>query len=235
MWQSVVNGQTLKFHLAGINNQNFIMRDEETGSWWQQITGEGIQGKLKGQKLQYVDSDEVSFGVWKRENPNGSVLRPDDKIAAEQEYETADWEKQVGKMRVTTSAKLDNSLEPRALIVGITINKEAKAYPFSTIEQQNPILDIIGGTDIVVFLADDKKSVRAFERTVDGRKLEFLAKPDTNEIVDAETGSSWDFTGRALSGGLAGKQLKQVQVLKDYWFDWKTYHPETQLYTLGNR
>jgi len=44
VWQSVVNGQTLKFHLAGINNQNFIMRDEQTGSWWQQISGEAIQG-----------------------------------------------------------------------------------------------------------------------------------------------------------------------------------------------
>ena len=24
------------------------MRDAETGSWWQQISGEAIQGKLKG-------------------------------------------------------------------------------------------------------------------------------------------------------------------------------------------
>ena len=34
-----VDGRRLHFHLAGINNQNFIMQDEETGTWWQQVTG----------------------------------------------------------------------------------------------------------------------------------------------------------------------------------------------------
>lgn len=230
MWQSVVNGQTLKFHLAGINNQNFIMRDEETGSWWQQITGEAIQGKLEGQKLLPVDYDEVSFGVWKRENPGGRVLRPEN-----DREESADWEKQVGKMRVTTAGMVDPALESRAIIVGVTVNSESKAYPFSAIEKQAPILDNVGGTDLVILLEQDKSSVRAFERNVDGKKLEFLAKPETGEIVDAETGSTWDFSGKAVSGELAGKQLKRVQVLKDYWFDWQTYHPQTQLYKLGDR
>ena len=230
MWQSVVNGQTLKFHLAGINNQNFIMRDEETGSWWQQITGEAIQGSLKGQKLTPVGYDEVSYGVWKRENPHGRVLRLED-----DKHESVDWEKQVSKMRVTTSAAIDNSLNPRDLIVGLTIDGESKAYPFSSIEKQSPILDTLGRTDIVILMAEDKTSVRAFDRNVDDRKLEFLVKPESGQIVDAETGSTWDFSGKAISGALAGKQLNRVQVLKDYWFDWKTYHPQTQLYKLGNR
>lgn len=43
-----MNGRVLHFHLAGINNQNFIMRDEETGTWWQQVNGKAIHGPLKG-------------------------------------------------------------------------------------------------------------------------------------------------------------------------------------------
>jgi hypothetical protein len=230
VWQSVVNGQTLKFHLAGINNQNFIMRDEQSGSWWQQISGIAIQGPYKGQKLTPVDYDEVTYAVWKRENPNGRVLRPE-----EDKAESEDWEKQVGKMRVTTSAIQDNSLVARDVIVGITVNGESKAYPFSAIEKQNPVLDILGGKNIVILLGEDRRSVRSFEATVDGKKLEFLKKPETGEIVDAETGSTWDFSGQSISGEMAGKQLTRVQVLKDYWFDWHTYHPQTQLYTLGNR
>lgn len=211
------------------------MRDEETGSWWQQISGEAIQGSLKGQKLENVSMDELTFGVWKKENPNGRVLRPDEKILAENKYESEDWESQVAKMKVATTTSLDNTLEPRALVVGLTINGTAKAYPFSAIEKQSPILDLVSVKDIVVLLADDKKSVRAFERKLDDRTLEFFAKPNTSEIVDAETGSSWDFSGKAISGELTGKQLKKIDVIKDYWFDWKTYHPETQLYTLGSR
>lgn len=211
------------------------MRDEETGSWWQQVSGEAIQGRLKGQKLEAVDLDEVSFRLWKRENPNGRVLRPDEKILAAGKYESADWESEVGKMPVATSAKLDDTLEPRALVVGVVAGGKAKAYPFSAIEKQSPILDSLGGKDIVVLLGEDKKSVRAFERTVDGKRLEFFVKPDSSELVDAETGSTWDFSGKALKGELTGKQLQRINVLKDYWFDWQSYNPETQLYRLGAR
>lgn len=235
MWQSVVNGQQLKFHLAGINNQNFIMRDEQTGSWWQQISGEAIQGSLKGQKLENVFADELTFAEWRRENPTGRVLRPDEKVLAADKYETADWEAQVGKMPVRIGDKLDTTLEARTLIVGVVVGDKAKAYPFSALEKQSPILDTIGGKEIVILLGEDKKSVRAFERIVDGKTLEFFVKPDSLELIDAETGSSWDFSGKATSGELAGKQLEKVAVLKDYWFDWKIYHPDTQIYNLGSR
>lgn len=77
--------------------------------------------------------------------------------------------------------------------------------------------------------------MRAFDRELDGKTLEFFVKPDSKEIVDAQTASVWDFSGKAVSGALAGRQLKKIAVLKDFWFDWKTYHPETQLYRLGER
>ncbi len=211
------------------------MRDEETGSWWQQVSGEAIQGPLKGQMLENVWLDELSFGIWKRENPTGRVLRPDEKILQAQKYESADWEAEVAKMPVSIGDKLDTTLEPRTLVVGVVVNNKAKAYPFSSIEKQSPILDTVGGREIVLLLGEDKKSVRAFERKMDGRTLEFFALPDSSEIVDAETGSVWDFSGKAVKGELAGKQLEKIQVLKDYWFDWKNYNPETQLYTLGSR
>ena len=82
MWETEVDGQPLKFHLAGINNQNFIMRDETTSSWWQQVSGAAIHGPLKGKQLKQVFVDEISFAVWKREHPNGRVLRPDEKFKA---------------------------------------------------------------------------------------------------------------------------------------------------------
>lgn len=210
------------------------MRDEETGSWWQQISGEAIQGKLKGQKLAEVDFDEISYGIWKRENPNGRVLRPDEEKLAVNEYE-ADWETKVAKMPVRVSAKLDETLEPRTLVVGLEINGNSKAYPFSALEKQNPILDTVGGKKIIIILAEDKKSVRVFEREIGGKTLEFFIKPDTKEIIDAETASVWDFSGKAVSGEMTGKQLKKIAVIKDYWFDWKIYHPDTELYSLGSQ
>ena len=213
------------------------MRDEETGSWWQQVTGEAIQGPLKGQRLRPVVHDELTFALWKSEKPQGRVLRPDDQIASAGKYVPANWEERVAKLPVTTSVALDKSLEPRSLVIGVSINGVSKAYPFEALAKQSLILDDLGGVPIFIVIGKDKRSVRAFERVIDGRKLEFFLKPDAASLalVDAETGSEWDFTGNATSGLLKEKQLKKVAVLNDYWFDWQTYHPKTSIYELGNR
>jgi hypothetical protein len=237
VWETTVGGRQLHFHLAGINNQNFIMRDEETGSWWQQVSGEAIQGPLKGQRLRPVFHDELTFGLWKREKTNGRVLRPNDELARAGKYAPANWEERMEKVPVTTSFMIDKSLASRTLVVGLTINGAAKAYPFAAIAKQKLILDDVGGVPVFVVLGDDQKSVRAYERTVDGRKLEFFVKPNVAPLtlVDAETGSEWDFTGKAIAGPLSSKQLKKVAVLNDYWFDWQTYNPKTTVYELGSR
>lgn len=213
------------------------MRDLETGSWWQQVTGEAIQGPLKGQRLESVFHDELTFGLWQREQPEGRVLRPNEEIAKAGKYAPANWEEGMTARPVTTSFDYDETIAPRTLVVGVAVNNVSRAYPFTALVKQQLILDDVGGTPIFLVLGEDNKSVRAFERTVDGRKLEFLLKPDTGSftVVDAETGSDWNFTGRAVAGPLNGKQLSKVAVLNDYWFDWQTYHPKTTVYELGSR
>jgi hypothetical protein len=232
-----VDGRQLNFHLAGINNQNFIMRDEETGTWWQQVTGEAILGPLKGHHLAPVFHDEVSFGMWKREQPQGRVLQPDKDVLARGRYAPANWEEGVAKLPVTAQSFASSKMEPRTLIVGVSLNNKAKAYPLAALQKQRLVLDTIGGVSILLAIDADEKSVRAFASSVDNRKLEFFVQPDAAstslQFVDAETGSLWDFTGTAKTGPLAGKQLQKIPVLKDYWFDWANYHPDTSVYTLG--
>ena len=237
MWESEVDGKKLTFHLAGINNQNFIMRDEETGSWWQQVSGEAIHGPLKGKRLTQVYNDELTFALWKRERGQGRVLKPDERV--KQKYEAADWEEQYSKFRVVTPVDPNDKLSPRTLVAGLTIDGKEIAYPLPALKKQRLILDSIGAdkgiTPLFIVLGDDNKSVRAFDRTVGGRTLEFFVKPDTSpiQLTDLETATTWDFTGKAVNGPLAGKQLKKIFALKDYWFDWKIYHPGTKVYMLG--
>jgi len=233
----------LHFRLAGINNQNFIMRDDETGSWWQQVTGKAIHGPLKGRQLKPVFHDELSFAIWKRERPEGRVLRPDERIAAFGNRYEEDWELQVARMRVVQGTDVDKRLPPRTLVVGISVDGKSTAYPLTALQKQSPIIDVIGSVPIVVVLGEDNRSVRAFERTVDGRKLELFretAKQGVSassstpvQLIDAETGSAWNFEGKAISGPLAGRQLKKIFVLEDYWFDWRLYHPDTLIYSIG--
>ena len=71
------------------------MRDEETGSYWQQVTGTAIAGPLKGRQLSLVAQDELTFALWKKERPNGTVLAPMPRYAAK--YEKASWENEIAR------------------------------------------------------------------------------------------------------------------------------------------
>lgn len=234
MWRAAVNGRTLTFHLAGINNQNFIMKDEETGSWWQQVTGEAIQGPMKGARLASVMHDEVSFDLWRRDNPRGRVLRPDP--ATLKKYAGPKWEEGIAKLPVVGPLN-DKRLEPRTLIVGIEQDGAGKAYPMSALIKQSPLIDTVGHTPVVITVADDGRSVRAFDRTLDGRVLDLYAKAGASPmtLLDSQSGSEWNFAGVATAGPFAGRTLRRVPFLNDYWFDWKNYHPKTAVYTLGAR
>jgi len=211
------------------------MRDEETGSWWQQVTGEAIFGPLKGTLLKPVFLDELAFATWKHEEPQGRVLRPDEQIAAAGKYAPTDWEERMLRVPVATRVNAP-MLDKRELVAGINVNGAAAAYPITALKKQNPITDKPGGTPLILLMSEDGQSVRAFERKVEGVEREFFLKPNSSplRLID-DQGTEWDFTGTALNGILAGQQLTRIPVLKDYWFDWKTYNPNTSIYTLGDR
>lgn len=235
MWEAELEKRLLHFFLAGINNQNFIMQDRETGSWWQQISGEAIQGPLKGRRLKLVDHDELTFATWRSEARNGRVLRPDLKIKSADKYAKADWETRVGKLPAVIDPAGPRGITARTLIIGISIAEIAKAYPFDLLKKQNPILDSINGEPILLILHSDGKSVRAFSRKLGTNTYDFYRVLDSPEfqLMDSQTGSRWNFNGLAISGPLAGKKLRHIYSLKDYWFDWKNYHPATLVYDLN--
>ena len=226
-----MNGRELHFYLAGINNQNFLMRDRETGTWWQQITGKALYGPLQGAALELVPSDELSFGQWRTESPSGQVLAPVAKYT--KEYDP-NWEPDVAKLPVVISFP-GTELKSRDVVIGLTINGAARAYPWEAFAKQSPVVDRVNGTPLLLVLGPDGKSFRVFVARIDGRDAEFFLKADTPEnkdwaLLDTATASQWNFQGCATSGSALGKCLDRIPALKDYWFDWRNYHPDTTVY-----
>jgi hypothetical protein len=227
VWKRTLNGRPLHFHLAGINNQNFLMRDDETGSWWQQITGKAIFGPLKGRQLDAVLSDELTFGLWKQESPAGKVLAPVTKY--QDEYES-EWEPKVAKLPVVINFP-GTALQSRDILIGMEIGGASRAYPMPAVLAQSPVQDRLGGTPILLVVGPDGKSVRAFVSRLDGKDIELFRKSGSEWVmVDSTSGSEWNFQGCAITGPAQGKCLQPLPVLKDYWFDWRNYHPETSVY-----
>jgi hypothetical protein len=279
-----VNGRALHFYLAGINNQNFLMRDKETGTWWQQITGKAIYGPLKGASLELVLSDELTFGEWKSEFSDGQVLAEVPKYA--KEYDS-NWEPETAKYPVVISFP-GTELKSRDVVVGLEMTGPGRAYPWNTLVKQSPVVDRVNGTPLLVAVGPDGKSFRVFISRIDGKDAEFFlkgetegevptqpdgqtkpeapaaaksdphaemkaapaatapaeSKPDASTatkpaapatpkpwiLLDTTTASDWNFQGCAISGPSLGKCLDRVPALKDYWFDWRNYHPDTTIY-----
>jgi len=113
--------------------------------------------------------------------------------------------------------------------------REARAYPFPLLRRQSPVMDRLGGEPILLVVGGDRKSIRVFKTRVEGRSLTFsrMVGRRPRRLVDAETGSEWSFAGVAVAGPLEGTRLEKVFALKEYWFDWKTYHPDTTVYSAG--
>jgi hypothetical protein len=232
VFRAAVQGRTLRFRLVGINNQNFVMQDEETGSWWQQVTGEALFGPLKGAKLDLVAHDEVAFAIWKDEHPGGRVLAPDAEIEGRREYAPLDWDEKMASTPTVTALPADSPLPARTLVVGVEVNGQSKAYPLDRVREARALVDTVGGVPIVVVVAEDGRSVRAFDRRVEGAEREFVLVPGTGRpmLVDLATGTEWTFAGEGVRGPSAGRRLARVTFLLDYWFDWQTYHPGTEVY-----
>ena len=226
----MVEGRVLHFHLAGINNQNFIMQDEETRTWWQQVSGEAIRGPLRGRHLEPLVWDEVQFATWKREHPDSLVLLGVEKYQGD--YAPADWETRILKRPTVTPIARDDPLRPRDLVVGVTVQSDSKAFPVGLLNKRNPLADLVGTTPLLLVVVSDVKSIRAFNRRCGGQVLDLYLKTNSDPmvLVDSQTGSEWAFSGKAINGPLSGSTLTPVQTLKDFWFDWKRYNPNTKIY-----
>jgi hypothetical protein len=219
----VVDGRTLTFRLAGINNQNFLMRDEETGSYWQQISGLAVSGPMRGRQLPFVHSDELSFGLWRGEHPGGTVLAPVATFVSQ--YESKDWDERMKRVRTVVDTR-GTGVEPRELMLGVEQGGAARAYVLSRVLKAGLVQDFVGGVPVLVVVGPDGKSVRVFEAATD-----FYREAD-GRLMDSVTGSRWSFQGCAVEGPARGQCLRSVPAIRDYWFDWRQYHPSTTVFGL---
>ena len=243
-----MDGLKLTFHLAGINNQNFLMRDEETGTYWQQISGLAVAGPLKGRQLPFVASDELTFALWRAEHPQGTVLRDSDKYKAE--YSPMDWDVKMKKAKTVLSYS-EAGIKPRDLMLGIRAFGASRAFPFERVIQEKLVQDHVGAEPVLLVVGPDAQSVRAFRQRIPGvvgapefyRTVEEKAPAKLDAasagaplLMDEATGSRWNFQGCAVEGKAKGACLEPVEVIKDYWFDWRHYNQQTTVYgkTVGS-
>ena len=215
VYEPLVNGKPEQFRLVGMDHFNAMLEDATTKSWWRQVTGEAITGKLKGQHLPEFFSTQTSLTKWLELNPNTLVMQEDPSF--KDEYDTTGkFESGKSKSKLTGTDSL--SWKEKSWVIGIKSGKERKAYDWNQLMSQRIIYDQLDGKNIIVVLAKDDKSFFAFEN------------PGTNNFIlnnDTLTQNNiqYSINGKGITGNVA---LKPLPAYQEFWHSWRTFNTGTK-------
>jgi hypothetical protein len=242
-----IDGEVLRLGVSGLlRRSDMVMWDETSTSLWQQITGEGIVGRFAGSRLNLLDTRIVSFSQFANNFPDGWSLSRTTGFRTV--YGTNPY---AGYSSSTQPFLFDGELDPRfpALerVVGVVTAAADKSYPFSVLENEVVINDVVGEQPVVVWWAPgtrdalDQRSIAqsrsigsavAYQRVLDdGTELRFTPGDGAGVFIDDETGSTWNLFGRATSGELEGQQLGALSHRNDFWFAWAAFFPDSPVYS----
>ena len=227
--RTLENGQILEFGTSGkLYNSNLVMYDSTTKSLWSQAMSQAIVGKLAGVKLEKIPFDVAYWKEWKQLYPESKVLSRD--TGSTRPYGADPYGDYYtnGDVLFPVSNN-DDRLGLKEIVVGFENSGQYKAYKLQEIENKKVINDQVNGKPIAL-LSLHPFMVRAYDPVVDGQILEFSLNAKGQNFIDTQTGSLWNFEGKAISGQMKGKQLTRLPFDEGFWFEWAAFHPKTELY-----
>jgi len=234
VFRAELKGRRLRFEYDSMMNANEVHKDVETGSRWQQSTGEAIDGPLKGSTLPLYDFVLTTWKEWRTRYPNTQVLQPKpgylDRMDVLRGIMTRS---RTGEGAAPDgSFSMDARLRPRELVAGLAVGNETMAFQIAALQKTHVINERIGGVPVVVIHQPASETTTAYEARVKDRVLRFEeANPGATSVIDRETHSTWNAYGLATKGPLKGTQLKPLVLIPEFWFAWSQFRPGTRLFS----
>lgn len=235
--------RVLDFGTSGmLYNSALVMYDRQTESLWSHFTGEAVAGALAGSRLDSFPVSTVSWGDWRRRNPEGWVLSRETGFRRDYGRNPYRGYDEPASEPFLFEGEPDRRMPAKTRVVGLRAGGESVAVVLDGLLRRRVIHLAFGGRPVVVWakpgtassldggrVADgrDVGATGAFEAVLEGRELRF--EPAGEGFRDRETGSEWDVLGRAAAGPLAGRALVPVGHVDTFWFAWAAFQPETRL------
>ncbi|MFK5984327.1 MAG: DUF3179 domain-containing protein [Pseudomonadota bacterium] len=145
-----VKGQLRTFGVSGLLYQSdVLMYDRETESLWSQLAMQAVSGEEKGNKLDWLVSEHMSWQAWLEKYPQSMVLSTDTgysrnyRSKAYTSYFTSPYTMFPAPYTRTELAK-------KTWVIGIIINNKSKAYAVNKFTGNKKITDKLGGKEIII-------------------------------------------------------------------------------------
>jgi len=240
-----LDGRELTFGTTGkLRRSDLVMWDRQTESWWQQFSGEALVGALTGQRLEQLASQTLSWRDFKQVYPDGTVLSRDtgfDRDYGRNPYEG--YEADPNERPFALDGAPDRRLPPKERVVLIRSTGAATVIPFSRLQRHRVAAGRVGSQPYVVLFKRGVLSVLDAGTITDSRDIGTAAAFDPRAgtrtltftpaaagvFADQQTGSTWDITGRAIRGPLAGERLRPLTHDQQFWFAVAAFLPDATI------
>jgi hypothetical protein len=125
----------------------------------------------------------------------------------------------------------NNTVGLDRLVLGITHNGQAKAYPIQFLGYHHQVRDSIGGKPVMVTYCTVCRTGRVFEPVVNGQTEDFrlVGMDHFNAMFEDVTTRSWwrQVTGEAVAGQLKGQVLPEFPSTQTTLSKWIELYPHT--------
>lgn len=222
-----IDGEVHRFAEHGLYNGLFLLRDEESGTFWDHMTGEAVYGPLVGSALEVSNLMQTTVAQVLGRDSGALVALSDQALRTNAQMATGSLLSRMraglNRMFSSTIDEEDNRRPTMDLGMGIWDGDEARYYPYDRITANgNAVLDEIAGRQVVVYLDPSAYALAAAYVDTDGIRWEekTLRFSDGSYIED---GVFHDPSGERA-------RIERPRQVFTRWYGFALTFPETEIY-----
>ncbi len=149
-----IDDMTISFsNTSALHENDMVMVDRETGSYWWQVPGRGLGGVFAGRSLNVLPSETARWAEWLEQNPNTQVM---ERPVNDGRYDRDPFVGYAGRVDdgftpfpVSSEALADQRLTPGSSVLVTTIEGETRVWP---VAPPRVVEDSVAGVDVTVVL-----------------------------------------------------------------------------------
>ena len=228
-----IDGVTHTFAEHGLYNGLFLMRDDQTGTYWDHTTGEAVYGPGVGKVLEIANvlhsrADQASANY-----PDALIALSNRALRTDEEMKTSGLlalvRGHLDKMFSSTVDEHDTRLPNMDIGLGVWVGEDGRYYPYERVlAEGRAVLDTFQGQRTLVFL--DPASFVLSSFTVDDDAL--VDSDDLRWDDDVLRLSNGQYVERSILYDPDGTRVAAARPLQIFtrWYGFALTFPDAEIY-----
>ena len=206
----VIDGETLHFDLAGVYDGLFVMKDAESGSLWNHVSGEAMHGPMAGRRLPISNLRQTDVARALAVHPELPVALSDRFL--QNQWDPAAVDVSIPESFVPTLGDEDPRRARMDIGLGVWTDTTRRYYPMQLVrERDHALVDIVDGRPLLVYIEPETATLAAL--FVEGSEVTWQG-----DEVHLETGEVVRFGERYTADGVRATQRPQQIFTRWYGF-----------------